>query len=496
MKSETATEFKPLRLAKIAVLVVVSMQLLTAPAHASAFQSEVIDADGDAAACTAMTTDPLTTEPRIAFVRFSDTAFYEPTLLSLNNGTWATEPIGSAPLDTVDVGGGIAARMRPDGELFVAYADYNANMRVLERTAPGTWTRQLVSNGGLVSSSIALALDPTTGEPVVAFDRFDPSLHRTVIGFAYRSGGTTWHVSTIDTSGSGRRLASISVSASGAVAVAYIVPTGLIRGEVFVAKASSVTGSFSIQAPPLGFDATRLSVAQDPTSGVVCLAAIVRDVSSNAQLVYAAESSPGTWDVTTAIDSSVPVFSNDPGQVALVPRSTGAPDICYLMPLESPEYSTKFASRSSSTGTGTFSIDVVLDQAGNIGFGRDKHGNPIVSLTLDHPSASRDITLSTLVAPLSVSERTNMTSVARVIPNPWPGRGSARITFESTVRGQGQVDIFDSQGRRLDVQDLGTLDAGSQWREISDARLNPGQYFLKIRVGLVSVAASRLVVVR
>lgn len=80
-------------------------------------------------------------------------------------------------------------------------------------------------------------------------------------------------------------------------------------------------------------------------------------------------------------------------------------------------------------------------------------------------------------------------------PRPNPVRGEADFTMVLPARGAARVDVFDVQGRAVDVAFDGTLGAGAH-RVRWSARVAPGVYLARLSLDGRAVSERRVVVTR
>jgi hypothetical protein len=92
------------------------------------------------------------------------------------------------------------------------------------------------------------------------------------------------------------------------------------------------------------------------------------------------------------------------------------------------------------------------------------------------------------------------TDVPRQIRKRWPSPtfGRASIQWEVAERADGELAVYDVNGRRVAILAEGSMEAGIHKAEFTYhmdgvARLNPGLYFVRLRVG-ADVAVARTVV--
>ncbi|HKQ56250.1 MAG TPA: hypothetical protein VJY35_00140 [Candidatus Eisenbacteria bacterium] len=458
----------------------------------------------------AIALDPVTGDRHFAYTsNFILTHYWE------TPGGWQSESItDSASLNTT---AGFQLRIAGDGHPVAAYV--RKGTLVCAVRGPGGWERDTL-DAGLTGTQFPIALDlhPSTGEPSIAWARRTTvSGEPSRIFYARRSSGT-WTTQEVDTTSSAFLNVALGIDGTGKTHIAWTRPGGEGTPRiVLVAGSISSPGESFVAAPVDSEMFLFVSMAIDRTTDEPRIVYGARDANFAPWTRYAYRAPGGAWQRTT-VEYADP--SGNPPAPALALDPAGNPFISYtyVLPIE-PGFVDPSESNEVTSCGGVASEDVVVFHrtggAGGGPFAREflsghDAGRAGLAAIASSAVGQADIlwrgrmgcppwgltTTRVTVAPTAGVGETGDRRLVWAISNPARAGDPQRVSLALAQGSEASVALHDLAGRRVAMLHEDALTAGRQDLRWQTPNVNPGLYWLTVRVNGARIGSRALVILK
>jgi hypothetical protein len=431
-------------------------------------------------------------------------------------GVWQTEAV----VDSISTSNltGFRLRVAADGHPVVAYARKGAVVCAVR--GGGGWQRDTLDMlPGPVSYPIALDLDPTTGEPAMAWAKQSstPGVPSTVY-YARHSGGV-WTTQLVDTTSSAWLNVALGIDGAGRPHIAWFRPRGDDRSGYVLTYGSGAgpDGPF-VSAPVDSECSSALGLAMDRSNGEPRL--MYYGYTGFAPIIrYAYRVPGGAWqsvDVGFASDGNppAPALALDPAGNPFIgvtelnniePRLGGASDPNQIESCGGVfSRDVKIFYRAGGAGPAPFSqeyVNVGLSnaQCGIQSVASKAVGQAVMAWRVFISCPPYGLSTTTVTGPPVVGvggSDLRGAALSPVWPNPARAGEDLRIGFALAREAAIVFVLHDLAGRRVATRSLATVSPGPHAISWSVPDLAPGHYWLTMRSDGQRIGTRSLVIMR
>ena len=433
------------------------------------------------------------------------------------SGVWQTEAVvDSASLTTYT---GFQLAIAPDGHPVAAYARKNTFVCAIR--GPGGWQRDTLDTLPGPFYPIALALDPATGEPAVAWARKSTTAGVPSQVFYARHAAGAWSTQQVDTTSSFWLNVALGIDDAGRPHLAWARPRSDAQPTTVLVCSSGAgpDGPFS-SAPVDSQFASFLSMAVDRFIGEPRLVYVTSNADYTRTVRYGYRVPGGAWQhmAVTYGDGS----GNPPGPaLALDPAGNPFISLSVATPIEpgvaagaSPARvegcavvssdDVRVFYRAGGAGSAPFGVEYLSfpqhdARSGLFAIASDAIGRAVLAWRTRIGCPPYGLTSTTVTGPSLVGvDGTGASGVARPSVRPNPARRGDPLRVEFTLAREGGVtlELHDLVGRRAAARSLGTLLAGSHAVPWPVQGLSPGLYWLTVRSDAERIGPRAVVILR
>jgi hypothetical protein len=433
-------------------------------------------------------------------------------------GGWQSEAItDSASLTTFS---GFQLRLASDGHPVAAYVRSGALVCAIR--GPDGWQRDTLDRVSGSFLPVALALNPNTGEPSVAWTKQAASSASPSEVFYARHGGGAWTTELVDTVSRYWPPLSLAIDGVGRPHLAWARPREDNSQNAVLTYAMGAGPGGPFASTPVDSELYVFADLQiDRSNGEP---RIVYDALTGSSIRYAFRGIGGAW--LSQQVRSTPPFNNNAPALALDP--SGNPFVSYreVVPIEPQTIAAADPDQTEACGSAFSNAILVYQRAGGAGFGSftlesivnppptplmqcsfgavasRTNGQAVVAWRTPGTNICPPLALATCLVTIPSlvgvggSDGAPGLALAPIWPNPArPGDG-LRVAFGLPRAAAVSLELHDLAGRRVAARAAAPMTAGPQSIAWSVPNLGPGLYWLTVRIDGGRIGTRSVVILR